>query len=123
MSAMPPIGDKPLQRSECRRCADIVEKLICCGGWLLLIHSTENESGGSVDDGRSAGDAGELVLSVSVGRPRSRRSHAPCHRPLRRSRWVEAAPGAVLQHDRSPLYLSLIHISEPTRQAEISYAV
>src|SRR5262245_9268529 len=79
--------------------ADTVEKLICCGGWSLLIHSTENESGGSVDDGRSAGDTGEPILSVSVGRPGSRRSHAACHRPLPRPRWVEAASGAVLQHD------------------------
>src|SRR5262245_17812397 len=79
--------------------ADTVEKLICCGGWSLVIHSTEDESGGSVDDGRSAGDTVEPILSVSVGRPGSRRSHAACHRPLPRPRWVEAASGAVLQHD------------------------
>src|SRR5215203_937393 len=85
-----------LAQRGCLLLADIVEKLICCGGGLLLIHSTENESGGSVDDWRSAGDAGELVLSVSVGRPHSHQSHAACHRPLRRSRWVEAASGAVL---------------------------
>jgi DNA invertase Pin-like site-specific DNA recombinase len=54
-------------------------------------------------DATSAGYARELVLSVSVGRPHSRRSHVACHRPLRRSRWVEAAFGAVLQHDRPAL--------------------
>src|SRR5665213_3734544 len=32
-------------------------------------------------------------------------------------------PGGLKRRGGEPMYLSLIHISEPTRQAEISYAV
>src|SRR5665213_3192058 len=48
--------------------------------------------------------------------------------PLRAERHVDAYPEALgdefaLQVAPNPIQLSLIHISEPTRQAEISYAV
>jgi hypothetical protein len=41
---------------------DIVEKVCCCGGRLLLIHLRSGESEGFVDDGRSAGDAQECLF-------------------------------------------------------------